>query len=310
MKSLVRIGTRGSQLALYQAELVKTKLEANFPLLTIEIHKIKTGGDMIRRGGADPLETKRIYTKEIEDAILAGEIDIAVHSAKDMAVILPEGLKLGAALEREDSRDCLISKDHKKLAEFGIGARIGTSSFRRKMQLLRLHDEIIVEEIHGNVDTRIKKLQEGELDAVVLALAGIKRLGLTNYVTEIFPPESFYPSPGQGIIVVECRQQDAEMDEILQPLNHALTVHQLECERAFLRRLEGGCQLPCGIHTSIDHDTIKALGALFDTEGHEFVEASQTGEAAHAAKVGLDLAEKILSSGGSKILENIRLHRK
>ncbi len=310
MKQRIRIGTRGSQLALYQAELVKTKIETDFPFVQVEILKIKTGGDMIRRSGTDPLETKRIYTKEIEEALLNSEVDIAVHSAKDMAVILPEGLKLGAALEREDPRDCLISKEHKKLAEFGIGARVGTSSLRRKMQLLRLHDEIIVEEIHGNVDTRLKKLQEGELDALVLALAGIKRLGLTNYVTEIFEPEKFYPAPGQGVIVIECRQQDPAIDEILEPLNHLPTVRQLECERAFLRKLEGGCHLPCGITTHIEKDLIKAAGALFDIEGHEFAEASASGDLAHAAKIGLELAEKILSGGGQKILENIRLHHR
>ncbi len=310
MRNLIRIGTRGSQLALYQAELVKTHLKNELPLLTVEIVKIKTSGDMIRRGGNEPFDTKSVYTKEIEEALLAGEVDLAVHSAKDMSVNFPEGLKIGAVLEREDPRDCLISKDHKKLAELPLGARIGTSSLRRKMQLLRRSPEILVEEVHGNVDSRIKKIESGEFDALVLAMAGIKRLGLTNYVTEIFSEDHFYPAPGQGIIAVQCRANDAETREILHPLHHAVSAQRLECERWFLKKLEGGCQLPCGIATHVTGDSIKSYGALFAIEGHEWVEDSVEGTLEHAGTVGLHLAEKILGSGGNEILEKIRHGKK
>ena len=306
MKAIIKIGTRGSQLALYQAELVKTKIEAEFPLVQVEIIKIKTSGDMIRRSGTHPMETKRIYTKEIEEALLHRDVDIAVHSAKDMAVILPDGLKLSAALEREDARDCLISKDHKKLSELGIGARIGTSSLRRKKQLLRYHTEIIVQEMHGNVDSRIRKMSEGEYDAIVLAYAGIKRLGYTQYVSEIFPEEQFYPAPGQGIIVIQSRSGDSEVDEILGPLNHAETAKRLLCERAFLRRLEGGCQLPCGITSEISRGALQVKGALFDVESHDFIEAEHSGSDQSAESVGVELAEKILADGGQKILDALR----
>ncbi len=306
MKSLFRIGTRGSQLALYQAELVKTFVENDFPLVSIEIVKIKTSGDMIRRGGTAPFDTKRIYTREIEEALLAGEVDVAVHSAKDMSAVLPEGLKIGAVLEREDARDCLISRDKKIISELPLGARIGTSSLRRKMQLLRWNQELVIEEIHGNVDSRIRKLEEGQYDALVLAYAGVKRLGLVNYVAEIFPEETFYPAPGQGIIAVQSRTGDSETDEILEPFHHPNSTRQLECERAFLKRLEGGCQLPCGITTQITGHFLKASGALFSLEHGEWVENTFLGKADHPAETGEKLADLILENGGREILEKIR----
>ncbi len=310
MKSTLRIGTRGSQLALYQAELVKAKILQDFPLVHVEIMIIKTSGDMIRHAEPAPFETKRIYTREIEEALLKKGVDLAVHSAKDMAVTLPEGLKIGAVLEREDPRDCLVSQDGKKISELPLGARVGTSSLRRKMQLLRWNPELIIEEIRGNVDTRVRKLSEGVCDAVVLAYAGVKRLGLAQYVTEIFPEDQFFPAPGQGAIVAQSRIGDSETDEILAPLNHHESARRLECERAFLRTLEGGCQLPCGITTSIDHEIIKAAGALFAVGGHERVEGSCDGPAHEPASVGQKLANLILDQGGREILEKIRRHAK
>jgi len=293
-------------LALYQTELVKTRLEEDFPLVEIEIVKIKTGGDMIRRAGHHPFETKRIYTHEIEDALLAGDIDLAVHSAKDMAAVLPEGLEIGGVLAREDSRDCLLSNDKKPFSALPLGARIGTSSLRRKMQLLRWNPELIVEDVHGNVDTRIHKMQEGEFDALVLAHAGIIRLGFTNYVTEIFSEEQFYPAPGQGIIAIESRTGDPDTKELLAPISHAVTMRRLECERAFLKRLEGGCQLPCGIRTHVEDGRLKTSGAIFAVEGHEMAESRHEGEIDHAAILGNELAQKVLDNGGREILTKIR----
>lgn len=307
MKSSIRIGTRGSVLALYQAELVKNLIRKDFPLVQVEIIKIKTSGDMVRHNNVNPSDAgKRLFTKEIEDALLANEIDLAVHSAKDMSAQLPHGLKIGAVLEREDPRDCLISRDWKILSELPLGSRIGTSSPRRKMQLLRWHPELIIEEVHGNVDSRIKKLKEGAYDGLVLALAGIRRLGLTEYVTEIFPEAEFYPAPGQGIIAIESRFGDSETDEIFHPLNHTATASLLECERAFLAQLEGGCQLPCGISTSIEGPVLKVSGAIFALEGHDRAEASIEGLTAFAADVGRDLAMAVLANGGQQILEKIK----
>lgn len=306
MKNTVRIGTRGSQLALYQAEMAKTRLEMDFPFLKIEIIKIKTSGDMIRRGLDNPMETKRVFTKEIEEALLKNEVDIAVHSAKDLTVWMPEGLKIGGVFEREDARDCLVSKDHKKLSELPLGARIGTSALRRKTQLLRWSPEVIIEELHGNVDSRIRKIEEGLYDAIVLAYAGIKRLGLVNYVTEIFPEHQFYPAPGQGTVVIQSRVGDKEVDEILEPIHHKPSAIRLECERAFLRKLEGGCHLPCGISTQLQDGTLFLKGALFAVDSHEFVEESLEGPASHPEDVGETLGDLILKKGGQQILDHIK----
>ena len=308
MRSGFRIGTRGSKLALYQAELVKAKLEQNFHLVQFPLVRIKTSGDMIRRSSPHPFLTKRVYTQEIEDALGRKEIDLAVHSAKDLSVSLPEGLAIGAVLEREDPRDCLISREGKKLHELSMGARVGTSSVRRRLQLLRLHDELLVEEIHGNVDTRIRKLEEGAVDALVLAHAGIKRLGLTNMVTEIFPEEKFYPAPCQGAIVVESRAHDAETQELLAPLNHAESAFRVACERAFLRRLEGGCQLPCGIMTQMGDagKKVAAAGILFSLDGDQCVEGRLEAAAENPEAIGIRLAEEILAKGGEDILQTMR----
>ncbi|MDP3921309.1 MAG: hydroxymethylbilane synthase [Candidatus Omnitrophota bacterium] len=307
MKQTIRIGTRGSALALYQAELVKGSILREFSLLDVRIVVIKTSGDMVRRRSASPLETKRMFTREIEDALLDDRADLAVHSAKDLSVHMPEGLVIGAVLAREDARDCLLTPNQgKKLAELPIGARVGTSSLRRKAQLLRLCPELVVEELHGNVDSRIKKMQKGNYDAIILAYAGIKRLGLTNHVSEILPEEIFYPAPGQGAIVLQSRAGDREIAEVLNSLNDKNTADRLECERAFLARLEGGCQLPCGISTVLDGGRIRTRGALFAIEERKWAEGEHDGDAADAAGAGQTLAEVVLSNGGREILEEIK----
>lgn len=308
MKSEFLIGTRGSKLAFYQAELVKAKLARNFPLLRFTLVRIKTSGDMIRRSSANPFSTKRVYTQEIEDALLKKEIDLAVHSAKDLAVEFPQGLGIGAVLEREDPRDCLISREGKKLSELPWGARVGTSSIRRRLQLLRLHPELLVEEIRGNVDTRIRKLEEGMVDALVLAHAGLKRLGLTNSVTEVFSEEKFYPAPCQGAIVVETRSEDTEMRELIKPLNHPESAFRVASERAFLRRLEGGCQLPCGVSTRLEGQEKKfvARGILFSLDGRQWAEAKLETAPENAESIGVRLAEEVLARGGEKIIHEMR----
>ncbi len=309
MKTEFLIGTRGSKLALYQAELVKAKLAQNFPLLRFTWVRIKTSGDMIRRSAADPFSTKRVYTQEIEDALLRKEIDLAVHSAKDLAVELPEGLGIGAVLEREDPRDCLISREGKKLSELPLGARVGTSSLRRRLQLLRLHPELVVEDLRGNVDTRLRRLEEGVVDALVLAYAGLKRLGLTESVTEVFSDEKFYPAPCQGAIAVETRSQDPEVQELVRPLNHSQSAFRVACERAFLKRLEGGCQLPCGVSTRLEGEEkrLVAAGILWSLDGRQWAEAKLEAVPQDAQSIGVRLAEEILAQGGEKILHG--MHR-
>ena len=309
MKSEFRIGTRGSKLALYQAELVKAKLEGVFPLLRFTLVKIKTSGDMIRRAAPDPFSTKRVYTKEIEEALGQNEIDLGVHSAKDLAVELPAGLSLGAVLQREDPRDCLISREGKKLNELPLGARVGTSAVRRRLQLLRLHPDLVVEDIRGNVDTRIHKLAEGTVDALVLAYAGVNRLGMTSSVTEIFPEEKFYPAPCQGAIVVETRLDDYELKELLRALNHSESAFQVAGERAFLKRLEGGCQLPSGVTTHIEGESEKKVtmaGVLFSLDGRQHIEAKVEASYEHPEAIGVRLAEEILMNGGESVLREMR----
>jgi len=308
MKSEFRIGTRGSKLALYQAELVKAKLVENFPLVQFTLVRIKTSGDMIRRSTPSPFSTKRVYTQEIEEALEKKEIDLAVHSAKDLAVELPAGLGIGAVLEREDPRDCLISREGKKLGELPLGARVGTSSIRRRLQLLRHHPELVVEEIRGNVDTRLKKLEEGIVDALVLAYAGLKRLGLTSSVTEVFLEEKFYPAPCQGAIVVESRTEDTELKEVIKPLNDPESAFRVACERAFLRRLEGGCQLPCGISTRVAEGDPKvtAAGILFSLDGSRWAEAKLEAAFEKPEAIGVRLAEEVLAQGGNEIIQQMR----
>ena len=308
MKTEFRIGTRGSKLALYQSELVKAKLEKNFPLMRFTVTAIKTSGDMIRRSTIDPFATKRVYTKEIEEALVSREIDLAVHSAKDLAVELPGGLKLGAALEREDSRDCLVAREGRKLSELPLGARIGTSSIRRRLQLLRMNLELIVEDIRGNVDSRLRKVEEGQTDGIVLAYAGLQRLGLTSTVTEIFPEDKFYPAPCQGIIAVESREKDPETDELLGSLNHPPTAFRAASERAFLRRLEGGCQLPCGITTRFEDGgkKFRAAGILFSLDGTQRVEDKMEFLPENPEAIGTRLAEALLEKGGDRIVSEMR----
>ena len=308
MKNPIRIGTRGSALAMYQAEMVRTLIIKDFPLASVEIIKVKTSGDMIRRGARQPFETKRIFTKEIEEALLACDIDLGVHSAKDMGVQSPEGLRTAAVLEREDPRDCLISKDGQKLSELPLGARIGTGSLRRGRQLLRKNPELVIEEVRGNVETRIRKMQEGLFDALVLAYAGIKRLGFLEQVCEIFSEATFYPAAGQGIIAVQCRKNDEDINEIVECLHHEETGTLFECEWSFLESLGGGCQLPCGISTELKENQIKARGGIFAVDENKWAETEVAGNAKEPRAVGRLLAGQILGNGGQEILEKISEH--
>ncbi len=305
MKLQVKIGTRGSALAVYQAQLVKARLEIGFPMVRFENVVIKTTGDQLSAAGQRSGLTKRIFTREIEEALFRGDIDIAVHSAKDLSVPLPAGLKIGAALEREDPRDCLIGPKGRRFEDLEAGARIGTSALRRKTQLLRLNQDLVIEELHGNVDTRLRRLAEGRYDAIVLAFAGLKRLGLMGQVTDIFSEETFLPAPGQGIIAVESRLQDAAIDELIHGLNHPATFQRLLCERGFLSRLGGGCSLPCGILTELSKERLRTKGILLAPDGSHFVEREMEDLPTDPEETGRELAELILEEGGRKIMHEI-----
>ena len=306
MKTRVRIGTRGSALALYQAELFKNKLANDFSMVAFELVVIKTAGDVrgtrSMRGGDD---SKTLFTREIEEALLCEDIDLAVHSAKDLAAVMPRGLRIGAVLEREDPRDCLVARKNIPLAHLESGARIGTSALRRKAQLLRFNQDLVIEELHGNVDTRVKKALQGDFDAIVLAHAGLKRLGLVDHVSEIFDAERFLPAPGQGIILAQIRQGDAQTQALLEPVNHKPTLTRLVCERAFLKRLGGGCQLPCGMLTELTPGKLKARGILLMPDGSHCIEREIEDPGGDPEATGMELAEIILEEGGRKILNAI-----
>ena len=305
MKSPIKIGTRGSPLALYQAELIRAKLKVSYPLVEFELVKIHTKGDMIRRGSVAQIG-ERIFTHEIEQALLKKEIDLGVHSAKDLAAVLPEGLELAAVSEREDSRDCLVARNKMILNQLSPGAKVGTSSLRRKAQIRKLRSDLEIIEIRGNVETRLRKVKEGACDAVALAYAGLRRLGLSNKASQIFDEDEILPQAGQGIIGVEIRSNDSEMKEFVRPINHQLTYFRALAERGFLARLQGGCQVPVGVSSKIEGNLLFMRGAIFSLEGDRSVSDTASGALDQPAGVGIILAEKLLSQGGREILESIR----
>lgn len=305
MKPTVKIGTRGSRLALYQAELVRSQLKKSFPSVEFGLVKIQTQGDAVRRGAIEIIGPG-IFTREIEEALLRKTIDLAVHSAKDLASELPEGLSIGAVLPREDSRDCLVARGGRKLNELSPGAKVGTSSLRRKAQLGKLRSDLEFLEMRGNVDTRVKKIERGDFDAMVIACAGLNRLGLAGYASEIFDPEIFLPQAGQGALAVEIRSGDARVRELAASLNDELSAVCVSAERSFLKRLAGGCQVPAGIFSKIENKSIRLKGAVYSLDGEREVIHLVSGSLNKAEELGLQLAEKLLISGGAEILEEIR----
>jgi len=298
----VRIGTRKSKLALWQANFVKEFLERRWGV-EVELVKITTTGDKILDSPLAKIGGKGLFVKEIEQALMEGRIDLAVHSLKDVPMVVPEGLVLSAITEREDPHDVLISRDGKKLSELPAGAKVGTSSLRRQVQIKRLRRDLRVEILRGNVDTRMRKLREGLYDAVVLAYAGVKRMGYEGEVTEVL--DYFIPAVGQGSLAIETREDDVRTRELVEPLNHRESYLRAECERAFLRKLEGGCQVPIGAHAVVKDHRISLRGFLSDLDGRKFIEGLREGRAEDAVRVGEELAEEILERGGREILKEI-----
>ena len=294
------IGSRGSQLALWQAHWIQARLETLGEESRIEI--IKTTGDKITDVALSEVGSKGLFTKEIEEALLAGEIDLAVHSLKDMPTDLPDGLTLAAIPEREDPRDALIGRALEDLAR---GARVGTGSLRRAAQLRARRPDLRIEDIRGNVDTRLHKLDEGRYDAIVLAAAGLRRLGWESRITEIFNPSVMCPAVGQGALAVETRDDGGEAFDIAKRLEHAASRIAVTAERAVLATLGGGCQAPIGSHAYIDGDALIIVGAVVSTDGAQVVRRRIHGSIADPVSVGRSLAEQILSAGGKEILDAV-----
>lgn len=305
MKSL-RLGTRGSKLALWQSEHVAGKLRQSHPDLKVELQIIKTTGDKILDVALSKIGDKGLFTKEIEKELLEGRIDLAVHSMKDLPTQLEKGLVIGAVLERENPSDVLISDRNYTFESLPPGARIGTSSLRRIAQLKKLRPDLVFEEIRGNVETRIRKMREENLAAIVLAYAGVKRLGMESAISQILPCEVILPAVGQGVIAIEARSDDAVVLSLLEVVNDHNAYLSCQAERAFLQELEGGCQVPIASLAAVNGDKILVQGLIAALDGSEVIKNCNEGSCREAELVGRQLARTLLDRGAGRILDDIR----
>ncbi|HIJ83215.1 MAG: hydroxymethylbilane synthase [Magnetococcales bacterium] len=301
----LKIGTRSSALALWQARWVQTRLEANDASLVVELVPIKTRGDKILDVPLAKVGGKGLFVKELEDALLDGRCDLAVHSMKDVPVDFPKGLMLGPILTREDPRDALLSLNYAGLDALPQGARVGSSSLRRQSQLLALRPDLRILSLRGNVNTRINKLVEGHFEAIVLAAAGVKRLGTTEHVVEYLDFQKMLPANGQGAVGIELRDDDPETLALVQPLNDPSTRQCVLAERAFLQTLEGGCQTPIAGHATLEGDQLKITGRVFSLDGQTCVAGVVEGLANQAENLGIQLAEHLLRSGADQLLAGL-----
>ena len=305
-KNKLIIATRGSMLALWQAEWIKGQLQELDPSLEIELNKIKTTGDKILDVPLAQVGGKGLFVKEIEEALLRGEADLAVHSMKDVPTELPESLHLSTITKREDPRDAFIAgKEIKNFSELPNGANIGTSSLRRICQLLNKRPDLKITQLRGNVDTRIRKLEEGEFDAIILATAGVKRLGREEKITEKLPVDVSLPAIGQGAVGIECRRDDEFTNNLLKSLDHYETSVCVRAERAFLKKLEGGCQVPIAAYAQLKDGEIVIEGLVGSIDGKILLKDNLRGSPENAESLGTELAENLLSKGAKEILDEV-----
>jgi hydroxymethylbilane synthase len=302
----LRIGTRGSQLALWQAQKVFALIKEKYPETEIELLRIKTTGDKILDSPLAKIGDKGLFVKEIETALLNGEIDIAVHSAKDIPTEIPAGLTLAAFLKRDDPSDALISVGDLRLDELKKGAVIGTSSLRRRAQLLAYRPDLIFVDLRGNVDTRLRKLESENLDAILLSGAGLTRLGLGDKITERLPASVVVPAVGQGLIVIEAREGDLETLDLIGFMNDRDTAVCVMAERAFSDAIGGGCQVPMGALAVLEGGTIKISAVVASLEGDTVLKAQIDGPAEDGEALGRELAQTLQGMGASDILDKIR----
>lgn len=305
MKKKIVIGTRGSQLALWQANWVKSEIEKRHPELTVELEKIKTTGDKILDVPLAKVGGKGLFVKEIEEALLEGRAHLAVHSMKDVPTFFPEGLSLRCITEREDPRDAVFSRNHVKLLDLPKGASIGTSSLRRQSQILNLRPDFRILQLRGNLDTRMKKLDNGEFDAIILAGAGVKRLGWADRITELLPVDVSLPAIGQGALGIETRTDDDYINGLVAFFDHPETSYCVRGERALLKRLEGGCQVPIAAHGELTGGTIRITGLVAGIDGKNIIKDSVSGPREDCERLGVELAEKLLKNGAYEILKDL-----
>jgi hydroxymethylbilane synthase len=304
-RSTVVLGTRGSKLAVQQSEWVQAQLHALAPHVTVTLRRIQTSGDKILDVPLAQIGGKGLFVKEIEEALLSSEIDLAVHSMKDMPTELPEKLAILCVPPREDPRDALISRDGRSFMNLPRGARIGTSSLRRQSQLLHARPDLTIVMLRGNLDTRLKKLREGQFDAIVLAAAGLRRLAWAHEITEYLAPQICLPAIGQGALGIEGRRDDHFIQTLLSGLNHAPTKTAVLAERALLHRLQGGCQVPIAAHATLVGRRVILEGLVSSVDGKELIRDTVEGTTEDPESIGIQLAERLLARGGDKILQAI-----
>lgn len=309
-KNKIVIATRGSKLALWQAEWVRSEIKKIDPDLEVALNKIKTTGDKILDVPLAQVGGKGLFVKEIEEAMLREEADLAVHSMKDVPTELPEKLHLSTICKREDPRDAFITPANedriKRFIDLPDGANVGTSSLRRMCQLLNIRADLKITQLRGNVDTRIRKLDEGEFDAIILATAGVKRLGFEDRITERLPVDLSLPAIGQGAVGIECRKDDEFINNLLEKLNHHETSVAVRAERAFLKKLEGGCQVPIAAYATVEPDSsLNISGLVGSLDGKTLIKDSIQGNREEAERLGTTLAEKLLSRGAKEILDEV-----
>ncbi|MEB3329816.1 MAG: hydroxymethylbilane synthase [Candidatus Sericytochromatia bacterium] len=305
-EAVLRLGTRGSPLALWQTEHVAARLQAREPGLHVELVVIKTSGDKVLDVPLARIGDRGLFVKEIEEALLAGRVDVAVHSLKDLPTRQPEGLRIGAVLARADARDCLVSPRHASLDAMPAGAVIGTSSLRRRAQLQACFPGLRFEDVRGNLQTRLAKLDAGQYDALVLAVAGLERLGLQARVREPLPTDLSLPAVGQGALAVECRTTDTSTLARLAPLQDAATLAEVTAERSLLAALEGGCQVPIGAHARVAGATLVLDAMVASLDGSVILRARVAGDVAVADALGREAAEALHAQGAAAILAEVR----
>lgn len=301
-RRMIVIGTRESRLALVQAEWVRAKLMDSFPGIQFNLKAVKTKGDRAKTVPLEKLGGQGVFVKELEDALLAGRIDLAVHSLKDMLTTLPDGLVLAAVPERADPRDVLISR-WGGMAHLPSGGVVGTGSLRRALQVTAKRDDLHIEGLRGNINTRLSKVDSGKYDGIIMAAAALHRLGLERRVTEYLPAEDFVPAVGQGALGIEVRQGDRAIEEVAARLNHEPTWQAVTAERTFLRSLGGGCRAPIAALGTADGGVLRIEGMVADPADGRIIRAAKTGKAGAAERVGRDLADEMMSRGAKEVIE-------
>lgn len=305
MSNILKIATRKSPLALWQAEEVARLLKKYHPDLEVELVTMTTQGDKILDTPLAKIGGKGLFVKELEVGMLEGIADIAVHSMKDVPMAFPEGLHLAVVLERENPRDAFVSNTYKSLTELPLNSKVGTCSLRRQTQLKEARPDIEILDLRGNVNTRLAKLDNGDYDAIILASAGLLRLGFEDRITDIISTKQSLPAIGQGAIGIECRSDDEYVNALLAPLNHPDTALRLTAERAQNTRLNGGCQIPIGGYAELQGDKIYLRGLIGFPDGSKIFRAEKQGNHQDAEAIGIAVAEDLLAQGGNKVLEQL-----